>query len=430
MDIRDCGKTLSKASDEKHTFDRVEVQPEGYLDGHITATCTVCGEVVKEVGKASAHKPAVKDNAYQIASAENLKWYQANLAASLVSGRDALVLIADIDLKNEAFAPIGTEKRPFSGNFNGAGHKISGLKVDSDAEGGLFGVLSIGTVISMLELEAPNVKAALSAGALFGDVKSGAIVKIEWIVVNGAKIESTTKNAGGIGGSSEKAASVALSQCVVDKAEIKGAIYAGGLVGYGNNSELLNCYSNAELTAKNQASIGSLAYYNGSFSHKYSGYVKNASYGKSAGTQYKAEAFATGAIANLVNTYANKKLMGTDGEKTVLGTPVYAVYYGEEKAYTTALLADTGDIELYTDGKTVAIAVKRESGPRLSDLALKVTAGGKTVELKVSDLTLTRRVTLNGKLYTVEAGTALYTVSLEGATAYTIGTISGNTVTK
>ena len=105
------------------------------------------------------------------------------------------------------------------------------------------------------------------------------------------------------------------------------------------------------------------------------------------------------------------------------------MYFGETQKFTTNILADTGDVEVYTDGKVVAIAVKRKSA-LLVDNAIKLTAGGKTVELKVTDLTLTRRVTLGGKLYTVEDATALYTVKLENVTAYTVGTFSGNVVTK
>ena len=426
----DCNKTLSKASEEKHTFVDDEVQPNGYLDGYITATCSACGETQKKAGKPSAHKPTFKDGAYEIASADHLKWYQANLEASLVSGRESLVLTADLDMKNESFTPIGSKAHPFSGKFNGAGHKISQLKVASDSEGGLFGVLSIGAVISMLEIEKASVEAVGAAGAVFGAVMSGAIVKIEWIVVSDSTVVSKSEHAGGIAGSTDKASSVAFSQCAVDTVTIKGARFAGGVAGFGNGSDMKNCYSNATLSAEKQAYVGSIAYYTGNFTNKYCGYARNAAYGKSVGTAYDAKAFAEGKIAHLINAYSNQKVMGTNGKKTVMDTPVYGVYFGEKQTYTTALLADTGDVEVYTDGKVVAIAVKRESGPRLTDLAIKVTAGGKTVEIKLSDLTLTRRVTLNGTLYTVADATALYTITLEGATAYTIGTFSGSVVTK
>ena len=175
---------------------------------------------------------------------------------------------------------------------------------------------------------------------------------------------------------------------------------------------------------------GALAYYDGSFRQHNSGYVQTSTFTKKDGNKVTQEDFTSGAIANWVNTYANKKVYGTDGVTVIMSDPIYAVYYGETIAYTSTILSDTGDLEVYTDGKSVAIVVKRDDGPRLTDLAIQFTADGKTVEMKFSDLSLTRRVKLGGIVCTVESGAALYTIDIANVTDYKIGIFSSNAVEK
>ena len=428
---QDCGKRLSTAEDEKHIFKSTNVAPDGYLDGYAIATCTACGEVEIQIKDASAYRPPMADGVYQISTADHLKWYQTNLNAGLLSGREILSLEADIDLTGVEIAPIGTEEHPFGGTFNGNQHTISNLQITSDAEGGLFGVIANASNISLLTLDKPTVTAEKEAGALFGKLGAGAYVKVEWVLVTNAAVISNSASAGGLAGSTDTAAQIKFEQCIVDSATIKAGQYAGGLIGFGNTAELSNCHVNAQLEAPNRSHTGSLAYYTGNFIYTNSGYVKTSTFGKTNGTKVDAEDFTSGAISNKVNTYANQKIYGTNGVTvTMSGDPTYAVYYGEEIVYTSTLLSNTGDLEVYTDGKTVAIVVKRENGPRLTDLSIQFTAGGKTVDVKFGDLTLTRRVKLDGKVCTVESGSALYTLSLANVTNYTIGSFAGSAIQK
>ena len=427
----DCGKRLSTAEEEKHTFKSTTVAPNGYMDGYAIGTCSACGEVEIQIKDASAYRPTVNNGVYEISTADHLKWYQVNLNAGLLSGREVLSLVADIDLEGVELTPIGTEEHPFGGTFNGNLHTISNLKITSEAEGGLFGVIANASNISMLTLDKPTVTAEKEAGALFGKLGAGAYVKIEWVLVTNATITSNSASAGGLAGATENATQIKFEECIVDTATVKAGQYAGGLIGFGNTAEAKNCYVNAQLEAPNRSHTGSLAYYTGNFTQQNSGYVKTSTFGKTSGSSVKAEDFTSGAIANKVNTYANQKIYGTDGVTiTMSGDPTYAVYYGEEITYTSTLLVDTGDLEVYTDGKTVAIVVKRNNGPRLTDLSIKLTADGKTVDVKFSELTLTRRVKLSGAVCTVEAESALYTLSLANVTDYAIGSFTGSAVQK
>ena len=426
----DCGKILSNSSEEEHIFEHVDVSPSEYLEGYRISTCSACGETIKSLNEASKYRPNFKDGVWEIALADHLKWYQINLNAGLLSGRDSLRLTSDIDLKDEAFTPIGSKDRPFSGTFNGDGHSISSLKVVSTEEGGLFGVIANAANISMLSLISPSIEAEKDAGALFGAVGSGSYIKIEWVLVTGASVTSNTASAGAIAGSTSSASQIKFKQCIADTSSVMGGDSAGGLIGYGNSSELINCYANVNTQTVSNQKIGTLAYYSSNFKYQNSGYVMGSNFSKKHGTKVNAEEFTSGAIANTVNTYANKKVYGSNGITVTMGDPTYAVYYGEQINYTSLLLSDTEDIEVYTDGKTVAIVLKRETGPKLPDLKIKLTSNGKTVEVDFTELSLTRRVKLNDKLYTVSSSSALYTLSITNVTEYEIGTFSSSVVAK
>ena len=425
----DCGKILTEAKDENHLYNRQTVAPDGYADGYVIATCTACGYETVEAGTPSAHKPTLTDGVYQIATGDNLRWYQANLELGLLNGREKLALTADIDLANKDFAPIGSAEHPFCGTLDGGCHKITGLKVTTDKDGGLFGVLSLGAVISKLELSGATVTANGVAGALFGTVKSRAMVKIEWILLNNVTVTSTNAHAGALGGKTDESMTVTVENCIADNATVSGQ-YAGGFIGLGDSTEMKNCYVNATMTAKGASAMGSLAFNNGGFSQSNCCYVKNTNMSKVSGKAITAESFTNGYVTYYANTLAAENLVGVVNGAIVFGVPTYGVRFGETISFTSVSLDDTGDLEVYTDGKTVAIAVKRSGSVKLPDLTIKLTANGQTVEVKFSELTLTRGVTLNNEVYSVGTKTALYTLSLAGVTAYEIGAFSGTAVTK
>lgn len=92
---------------------------------------------------------------------------------------DTVVLLADIDLKNVDWTPIGqTGVQEFAGTFDGNGHTIKNLSVDSsvptgtDATGGryssgLFGFSSVGT-IKNLTVENATIKGHHNCGVIVG----------------------------------------------------------------------------------------------------------------------------------------------------------------------------------------------------------------------------------------------------------------------
>lgn len=81
---------------------------------------------------------------YVIASAENLKYLQLQVAGGTDFGGKYITQTADIDLGGKEWTPIGTSAMPFCGVYDGLNHSINGLfisKGDISATG-LFGYIN------------------------------------------------------------------------------------------------------------------------------------------------------------------------------------------------------------------------------------------------------------------------------------------------
>lgn len=122
-----------------------------------------------------------------------------------------VVLLADIDLGNEEWTPIGTSANPFKGDFDGRGHTISNLKITSGTNVGLFGQITlhgdVNYLAGVLNLTLKNVTInADGSGAFVGNSyvttqnagNGGALVLRNLKLIGDVKIEG--KDVGGIMG--------------------------------------------------------------------------------------------------------------------------------------------------------------------------------------------------------------------------------------
>jgi len=140
-------------------------------------------------------------------------------ANNIFSGK-TVKLLADIDLGNEGWTPIGNsktfpggaavlvDKPTFYGTFDGCDHKISNLKIDNtsyaDKDGaGLFGRVANRAAFKNLTIENVDIHAQSYVGALCGNAGSGTPA----VVIDNVQ--------------------------VVGSIQINGHGYVGGLVGHG-----------------------------------------------------------------------------------------------------------------------------------------------------------------------------------------------------
>lgn len=114
-------------------------------------------------GKTTREPALNADNMYEISNGEELAWFAQNVNSAGTNQK--AVVTGDIHLGNFDWTPIGTSTKPFTGSFNGNGHEIAGLYINTNgANQGLFGYA---------KGAAASTRALISGILLRGEVKGG-----------------------------------------------------------------------------------------------------------------------------------------------------------------------------------------------------------------------------------------------------------------
>lgn len=176
-----------------------------------------------------------------LSSEADLKAFRDDVNAGKSYEGGGVRLTADIDLTGN-WTPIGTIKNPFKGTFDGEGHVISGMKIDTPdkSECGFFGVITGGT-IKNLGLKNVDIKGRSNVGAVLGYADKGGTISCCY---SDGRIDAFLY-AGGIIGMAD---GVRIENCHSAVAvEVEGA--GGGIVGgFTVGNTMKNCYSTGCLT--------------------------------------------------------------------------------------------------------------------------------------------------------------------------------------
>lgn len=238
---------------------------EGILNASKTINVTVnCGRPTIISG---SFDYVVPENLLLISNAQELM----DFASSVNSGNDykekIIMLIADIDLNNEEWTPIGQKAgNKFAGVFDGNNKTISGLSITEnniatsdpsfDKYVGLFGAIKNGTVKNLTV--SGSVKGKNAAG-IVARMESGTI---ENCISNVTVVGTDNGKAGGIvcltntGGCTIK-------NCI-NKGKVSGVTSGGvaGIVAYVNaNTTISGCTNNAEIGSNTDKYSGGIAGY-------------------------------------------------------------------------------------------------------------------------------------------------------------------------
>jgi len=146
---------------------------------------------------------------------------------------------------NNPWTPIGSQSNPFSGTFEGAGHIITGMYIDSTTENtGLFSYISSGTVKN-LGIENSYIKSTNEyTGSITGFIQNGEISNVyNKGTVSGKKIT------GGVLGRNDK--NSIIKNCYNTGTIIGDGQFIAGIVGYNGSIEknypyysiIKNCYN-------------------------------------------------------------------------------------------------------------------------------------------------------------------------------------------
>mgnify|MGYP001534074002 FL=1 len=221
----------------------------------------------------------VSEGNYTVNNEKGLK----NLAELVNNGATDIniTLNTDLNLTNMEWTPIGTESRPYTGNFDGGGHTITGLKIDKSGTDyvGLIGCLGSGGKVQNVTLTNISVSGANCVGGIAGQnygtvencsvngtvtgkgfTDTGGIAGSNYGTISGCSAEGTVTgsvNVGGIAGLGAPNYDTGTGSLIGSTIEgchstaaVSGISSVGGVLGnLGNNSFLMACYSTGNVTA-------------------------------------------------------------------------------------------------------------------------------------------------------------------------------------
>lgn len=152
------------------------------------------------------------------------------------------ILTEDIDLagsRENPWTPIGKDKIPFIGVFDGNGKTIEGLYIDSEYDyQGLFGQIGGNAVVRDL-----NVK-----GSVSGDGTVGGIVGCTYGgAVTNCSFSGTLTGREYVGGIAGYHYVADMSGCVFS-GTVKGEYFCGGIAGYNSWAQISNCRSVSDVS--------------------------------------------------------------------------------------------------------------------------------------------------------------------------------------
>ena len=213
--------------------------------------CKVCGE--RGIPKKNSNSQ------YELSSKLHMLWFAKNFS----SGEDSAVLMDNIDMKDAEWTPIGTADKPFSGNFDGNGHTISGLNYSGEYAG-LFGYMNNGT-ISNIKLADSSFANGTASGGICAVNNGGTI---ENCAVDNVAVSGGT--AGGICGQNSGTITDCFFSgnvssdgkyggiCGSNSGTIKNTVslYAGAAVGENANGDIENCFYNSDIAGRQKFGSG------------------------------------------------------------------------------------------------------------------------------------------------------------------------------
>ena len=215
-------------------------------------TCKVCGE--RGIPKKNS-----KDQ-YELSNELNMLWF----VKSVNSGEDiSAVLMNDIDMKDAEWTPIGTADKPFSGNFDGNGHTISGLNYSGEYAG-LFGYMNGGTICNIRIADSSFANGTASGGICA--VNNGGTIEncaVDNVAVSGGTAGGICgQNSGTItdcffsGNVSSDGKTGGICGSNSGTIESTVSLYAGAAVGENANGDIENCFYNSDIAGRQKFGSG------------------------------------------------------------------------------------------------------------------------------------------------------------------------------
>lgn len=208
-------------------------------------------------------EPAYSDGAWQIATGNELAWFAGYVNGTQTTEKTGVscdaYLTADIDLGDEiSWTPIGetTYTNPYEGTFNGKGHTVTGLYINTDKTYlGLFGNSADSTVIKNLTVEGNIISTSTSSTAYVGGIVGYNNYGNVYNCISRVNIRSAGDYTGGICGYSRGSYSKTseIVQCAnqgsISYKENTTGKYKGGICGYTQYVDIRECANEADIAS-------------------------------------------------------------------------------------------------------------------------------------------------------------------------------------
>ena len=194
-------------------------------------------------------EPTKDGDYYLLGGVADYYWY----AGSVTSGENTLKarMTADLDFTTDGFFPLACDKFKFKGEFDGAGHKLSGINViGANKNLGLFRYAADGAFIHHLLVDGSFTGEQKIAG-IIGHIHDGGTVTLA-NVVNKANVHATggsSANAAGLVGCAEGNTKIIATNCAnlgnVSGQDGECAAFAGWTQG---GTTFTNCYNSGTIS--------------------------------------------------------------------------------------------------------------------------------------------------------------------------------------
>ena len=299
-----------------------------------TDTAVPDGEEVFTEGDGTSGNP------WKINTAEQLNHVRSHLNGHFKM-QDDIDLTDFLTEGGAGWEPIGTSASRFTGSFNGAGYKITGLWINRGNMDyvGLFGYIGAGGSIS-------NLGVKESTAGISGRLYVGGVVGINYGTIENCHNTGAVSGSSIVGGVAGRNNGTITNCC--NTGEVSSRYdYVGGVAGY-NYGTIENCYNTGEVTGTN--SVGGVVGVNDGTNAK----IQNCyNIGAVSGTGNNfggVTGYNSGTITNCYNTGA---ISGTDDVGGVAG-----YNYGTiQNCYNTGEVTGTnsvGGVAGYNYGGTIA----------------------------------------------------------------------------
>lgn len=190
-----------------------------------------------------ANGTILQDSTYYISTPEQLIEFASNVNKGAAGSNAYLMNNLDMQGYSADFVPIGSDRYPFHGLFDGQGHTISNLHISGANGTGLLGSVAGGVILKNIVLDSSCSITGSSYVGVVGVSRNGGVVTLEK-VGNEANVIGTGFNVSGMIGCNYGSTSTFILRNCYNTGTIVGEYESGALSGWvGSNAIIENCYN-------------------------------------------------------------------------------------------------------------------------------------------------------------------------------------------